>query len=151
VGKDDAALDGVYKLSMYDQKPRVKISDNIEKILLPGVKKVYRYYLEDNTFYADAVVLDREDEIEVMHHPHQPGKQLELHGFRKVPLLSCVMEKGDIIAPTETPYEIAERVQERFIQLPAEHKRFEYPHVYKVGISEELKNLRDTLVKVHSK
>jgi len=37
-GKDDAALDGVYKLTSIDGKPKIKISNDPEKVLLPGVK-----------------------------------------------------------------------------------------------------------------
>ncbi len=142
-GREDAALDGVYKLTMFDQKPRLKISDNIEKILLPGVKKIHRYRNGDGTFFADAVVLEEEQEIERMIHPFQPLKQLDLRGLEKENLLHRVMENGKITIPGKTPYEIADFVLHRFSLLPDEHKRFEYPHIYKVGISPSLMKLRD--------
>src|SRR5690606_10494920 len=40
-GKPDAALDGVYKLSFYRDKPRIKLSETIAKITLPHRKQVY--------------------------------------------------------------------------------------------------------------
>ncbi len=40
-GMESGALDGVYKLAIHNQKPRMKISDNIEKTTLPGEKKQY--------------------------------------------------------------------------------------------------------------
>ncbi len=83
IGREDAALDGVYKLSKYDGEPRIKISENIEKILIPGVKNMYRYFNGENKFYADAVVGEQEGDIDQMIHPHQPTKRLSLSGLRK--------------------------------------------------------------------
>jgi len=37
-GLDDAALDGVYKLTMFGGKPRLKIPETHEKIILPGIR-----------------------------------------------------------------------------------------------------------------
>jgi nicotinate phosphoribosyltransferase len=145
VGREDAALDGVYKLSSVEEEPKLKISDNIEKILLPGVKKIYRYYLEDK-FYADAVVLQDEAEIDRMYHPHQPGKQLALAGLKKEELLQQVLTSGKVMVEKQSPYEISNYRQERFALLPDEHKRFEYPHLYKVGISKMLAELKEKLV-----
>jgi nicotinate phosphoribosyltransferase len=149
-GKDDAALDGVYKLSMFDHQPRIKVSDTIEKTTLPGIKKVFRYLNDDTTFFADAVVLDNENAITRMVHPHQPGKQLDVTKFKKELLLKCVMENGKIAIPTQSPYALSAFVHERFSQLPPEHKRFEYPHIYKVGISEDLMHMRDERAKKHA-
>ena len=146
VGKDDAALDGVYKLSMFQNEPRLKISENVEKILLPGIKKIFRYFNGENKFYADAVVRENEDEIDQMFHPYEPAKHLALRNLRKEPLLNGVMKEGKVTISKQNPYEIAEYVNNRLSLLPEEHKRFEYPHVYKVGISAELMNLRNELV-----
>jgi nicotinate phosphoribosyltransferase len=146
IGRDDAALDGVYKLSRYDGEPRIKISENIEKILIPDVKKIYRYFNGENMFYADAVVGEQEGDIDQMIHPHQPIKRLPLTGLRKESLLNCVMQEGKVMMPKQTPYEIASYVQGRLALLPEEHKRFEYPHIYKVGASEGILKIRDKLV-----
>ena len=42
--------------------------------------------------------------------------------------------------------EIAEYRKHRVAQLSDEHKRFEFPHIYKVGISNNLMNMRDGLL-----
>jgi len=146
IGREDGALDGVYKLSKFDDEPRIKISDNIEKILTPDVKKIYRYYNGENKFYADAVVGESEEDIDQMIHPHQPTKRLSLSGLRKEALLNCVMKEGKLLREKKTLYEIADYVLERLALLPDEHKRFEYPHIYKVGASADLLKLRDNLV-----
>ena len=151
VGKEDAALDGVYKLTVYDHSPRLKISDNIEKILLPGAKKIYRYIGSDGKFYADAVLLEEETGIEQMIHPYQPLKRLSVLGLNKEELHNQVMDHGKITIGKQSPNEIAEFMRSRFALLPDEHKRFEYPHIYKVGISRKLMELRDELVEEKTK
>ena len=42
--------------------------------------------------------------------------------------------------------ESAGYVQERLDLLPKEFKRFDNPHVYKVGLSPKLKKLKDELI-----
>ena len=150
VGSYDGALDGVYKLTMYDAEPRLKVSENPEKVLLPGVKKIYRYLNGNDDFYSDAILLENEGEIHQMFHPFQSSKHLDLSGLRKEQLLNKVMDKGDITIEQKTPYEIAVYARKRLNSLPEEHKRFENPNVYKVEISKTLRELRDSLVKQHS-
>jgi nicotinate phosphoribosyltransferase len=56
------------------------------------------------------------------------------------------MEKGRIIMNNLPPTEIAEYVNSRLRQLPDEHKRFENPSIYKVGISKKLLDLRSGII-----
>jgi len=95
-------------------------------------------------------LLDTEKVIETMIHPFQPAKYFELSNRKHQALLACVMSKGKTIISKQTPYQIAEYARTRLAFLPEEHKRFENPHVYKVGISKQLMQLRDKLVKQHS-
>ena len=145
-GQDDAALDGVYKLTMSASKPRLKISETPEKIILPGVKNVFRCIDNNGNFYADCITLIDEGDVGTMHHPHQPGKSISVGPFKKEGLLRKVMEKGRIIMDRRKPAEISEYVNARLRQLPEEHKRFENPHIYKVGISKKLMDLRSEIV-----
>jgi len=145
-GQEDAALDGVYKLSMSGNKPRLKISETPEKIILPGVKNVLRCVDDNGEFCADCVVLADEADVETMYHPHQPGKSISIGSCRKEGLFRKVMERGRVIMERKKPAEIAEYVRARLRQLPDEHMRFENPHVYKVGISKKLLDLRSGMV-----
>jgi len=81
-----------------------------------------------------------------MYHPHLPGKSISVGPFRKDGILRKVMEKGRIIMDRKKPAEIAEYVNTRLRQLPEEHKRFENPHIYKVGISKKLMDLRSDII-----
>ena len=128
---------------------RLKLSEDIVKINLPGKKQVYRLRKDDGKFYGgDAVALAEEDkeEIQVMHHPSDPIQSLRLNRFDKEPLLHKVIENGDRITAPKKTSEIAEYSRKRLNKLPEEFKRFENPHVYKIGLSENLKETRDRLV-----
>jgi nicotinate phosphoribosyltransferase len=145
-GVPDAALDGIYKLVEAGGRPRLKLSESVSKITLPGRKTVFRYAADQGDFEADAVVLEDEDGVPRIFHPFDPEKSLELAPFGKEPLMRKVMAKGRILHPKEDIAETARYARERLARLPAEHKRFENPHVYKVGLSEKLMRLRDELV-----
>ncbi|TVR71032.1 MAG: nicotinate phosphoribosyltransferase [Marinilabiliales bacterium] len=146
-GKDDAALDGVYKLVYSEGRERLKISDNIEKMILPGKKRVFRYSGDDGSFYADGVSLGQEDSFRMIYHPFNPEKKSDISNFQREEIVVQVMNNGKPLHSPRSIDEIAEYARERLIKLPAEHKRFEYPHIYKVGISEKLMETRDRLVK----
>ncbi|MDZ7694128.1 MAG: nicotinate phosphoribosyltransferase [Balneolaceae bacterium] len=144
-GQDSPALDGVYKLSMADGKPKLKISENVEKITLPGKKKVYRYLFKDNTFYGDGILLEDEDDIKNIYHPYFTAKHSTVEDFQKEPLLHKMVENGTLISQQPDVHESAEYAQKRLQQLNPEHKRFDNPHIYKVGISKKLLDLREKL------
>ncbi|ULQ54708.1 nicotinate phosphoribosyltransferase [Flavihumibacter fluvii] len=145
-GQPDAALDGVYKLSMASGKPRLKLSETFEKTTLPGIKQVSRMIDENGLFFgADAIALKGEQKTTIMYHPFEPGKSLPIETFVHQPLLRQVMQQGKIIATQLSLKEIANYARERLSLLPQEFKRFENPHVYKVGLSKKLLELRDDI------
>jgi nicotinate phosphoribosyltransferase len=145
-GQPDAALDGVYKLSYSNGKPRIKLSESLSKTTLPHKKQVFRIIDGEGNFWGgDAIALQDETSLVMMHHPTEPNKSTGLQGLALEQLLHKVMENGVIIQPGPGLREISEYSARRLAQLPKEYKRFENPHIYKVGISVNLKNLRDDL------
>lgn len=146
-GKPDASLDGVYKLCDIDSIPNMKISENIEKNTLPGKKMVWRFFDEDGNIYRDGIMLEDEapEEIAWLYHPTQPDKKTQICQLRREQLLQPVFENGEILHPMPSPAECHEYLAQRAKQLPEEHKRFVMPHIFKVGISEKLLNLRNDL------
>jgi nicotinate phosphoribosyltransferase len=144
-GQNSAALDGVYKLSMSDGVPRLKFSENYTKLTLPGVKSIHRYFNGDGLFYADAVALHDEPAPDCIHHPIFPEQKSNLTHCSSEPIMHRVMEKGKTILKSSAQ-ESAAYARERLTHLPTEHKRFEFPHLYKVGISQKLIALRSKLV-----
>jgi len=145
-GPPDAALDGVYKLAYADGKPRIKLSENLKKITLPGKKQLYRIVSEAGRFLgADIITCEGETKADVMYHPFEPDKSLDLKGYKQEPLLSKVMENGSISVAQPNIKEIANYCRARLALLPEEHKRFDNPHIYKVGISEKLREERNQM------
>lgn len=143
--KPDAALDGVYKMSSCGNEARMKLSDNIAKTSLPGLKQVHRYYNADGSLYGDAIALDEEDPPVRMIHPHFPDRQSNLEGKDPEPLLRPVMKEGSRVSGPEPLEAKKERCRDQLRKLPLEHRRFRSPHIYKVGISEKLRDLRTSL------
>ena len=146
----DAALDGVYKLSFANDRPRIKLSENLKKITLPGKKQVFRLLNgRDSFFGADMICLEEEKQVDWMYHPSDPDKSMPLTGMQQEPLLRHRMKNGVILEPLPSLKEISSYCMSRLARVPDEHKRFQNPHIYKVGISKSLRDLRNELKQQH--
>jgi nicotinate phosphoribosyltransferase len=146
-GQPDGVLDGVYKLSYSNGKPRIKLSENLSKITLPHRKQVFRIIDGDGRFIgADAVTIADEHEVDIMHHPLYPLKSISLIKYIKEPLLHKIMGNGLRLNNPLSLSDIAEYSRNRLDKLPEEYKRFDNPHIYKVGISTRLQTERDRLI-----
>jgi len=150
IGHPDGALDGVYKMSFSDGKPRIKISENVTKITLPHRKQVLRVLENDGTFAgADVITLHNEEDADIMYHPLFPHKTLSVGNKKKEALLHKVMEGGIRTSDPLSLTQIAQYSRERLSLLPDEYKRFDNPHAYKVGLSEKLMKERNKLIEDH--
>jgi nicotinate phosphoribosyltransferase len=151
-GYPDAALDGVYKLSFSHGKPRIKLSENVTKITLPDRKQTFRILEKGGIFSgADAIALSQEQDVDFIYHPLFPAKKMFTGDRKKEPLLQKVMEGGKRLTDSRTLQQIRDYSNERLDLLPGEYKRFNNPHVYKVGLSEKLRNERDRLIEEYKK
>jgi nicotinate phosphoribosyltransferase len=56
------------------------------------------------------------------------------------------MDKGEKVNKSKTLVEIADYSIKRLVRLPEEYKRFDNPHIYKIGISKKLEAERNRLV-----
>ncbi|TRO67278.1 nicotinate phosphoribosyltransferase [Christiangramia sabulilitoris] len=146
-GDPDGALDGVYKLAYSNGKPRIKISESIVKITLPHKKQVFRIK-DDNgkCIGADAIALSNQERVMQMFHPFEPYKSMELSKFHQEPLLQKVMENGEMLINKRSLQDISAYSRERLSELPLEYKRFNNPHIYKIGISGALRDEREKLI-----
>ncbi len=147
-GQPDAALDGVYKLAMASGKPRLKLSESVHKVTFPTVTQVHRFSDANGAFMADAVSSWEEDprEIKEIHHPFNKDKAFKIPPWSCQPLQEKVMEKGQALQKMQHPDESYAYLKTRLEKLPDEYKRFENPHIYKVGLSTRLNDLRDDLI-----
>ena len=66
-------------------------------------------------------------------------------GMDHEPLLHAVVQNGSLAVTLPDVAEAAAYAATRLDKLPDEHKRFENPHTYKVGVSKALLDLRSAL------
>ncbi len=146
-GKSDAALDGVYKLAVLNNLPKMKFSENIEKITLPGNKQLIRFFDGAGKFYRDGIICDDEHpgNIGTLFHPVYPEKNSNISNLTYEKLLQKVVENGEVVLKKKSPIQIHGYLESRASLIADEHKRFISPHLYKVGISKKLMETRNTL------
>lgn len=151
-GHPDAALDGVFKLVHAGGKPRIKLSENMNKITLPHRKQVFRILENDGSYAgAEAVTLAHEQDVDIIYHPLFPLKNMYVGDKKKEPLLNMVMDRGKRVSEPRSLSGIAAYSRERLGLLPDEYKRFRNPHGYKVGLSRSLQSERDRLIEEYRK
>lgn len=161
--KDCPSFGGVYKLAalMEDDvnfTPKIKLSDNTEKITNPGNKKIYRIYdKENNKIKADLICLEDEvfTESEDIHlfDPHEPWKKtlLKAGTFKLKELLVKVFENGKCIYHSNSVMELRKFAISEMETLWDETKRFENPHQVYVDLSQKLYNIKIELLERMSK
>lgn len=145
-GHDEAALDGVYKLSVSRGVPCLKISDNFTKVNFPGLKTLYRFVNPDtNTFHGDAFALAQDPVPTTIYHPFFPEQRSKTTHLEAHQLLEPILIDGKRQGTLPTAAQAADYARTRLAMLPPEHKRFANPHTYKVGVSRALLDLRSSL------
>lgn len=146
IGSPDAALDGVYKLAFASGKPRIKLSENLAKLTLPHKKQVYRIRNSKGELAgADAVTLRDETGVKHMNHPFDVSKSLSFQNCTAEALLQPVMKNGKRLQPPKSLADIKTYSMKRLAEFSEEFQRFENPHLYKIGISDQLLEAREQL------
>lgn len=149
-GPGGVALGGVYKLVAIDGEPKMKVTSDIAKATLPGVKRVLRVVNGDGVFVQDVVCLAEEHTPapgDTVFDPTNPLRHTDLReGTEPVDLRAVVMAGGRRTRPAESLAAMAARCREQLALLPAGTRRFVNPHRYKVSISERLRDLRGEMM-----
>lgn len=153
--KSDPVFGGVYKLSAVEENgvliPKIKVSENISKINLPGFKQLWRLY-SNETKKAIADVLTLHDEhideskpYEIFD-PEHTWKRKTLTNFTAKKLLARIFDKGRCVYPRYSPHEIKEYCAGQIETLWDEVLRFENPHKYYVDYSQKMWDMRTRLL-----
>lgn len=146
-GQADGALGGVYKLVESNGQPRLKISENTEKISLPCAKKLVRYFSGNGTFFRDGILQANESEKTTIYHPFHRFKKTDVSKLKAEQLSQMVMQDGKTIIEKQSLKAIKSYSLQRFQQLAKGHKRFISPHIYKVGVSKSILDIRDHMIR----
>lgn len=160
-GGNESSFTGVYKLAArHDKKtdrmvPAMKFSDNPAKTTNPGIKNVFRLYDENGMAVADILALESETikdgEEYRFYHPMVDYRQFSCRIFKAEPLLKCRLKDGKRTSPRRPDAEqlrlSRETLQKQLASLDESYKRILNPHIYKVSMTEELKNLKLEFIK----
>ena len=152
---DMPALGGVYKLAaVYEGEteiPKIKLSDTTEKITNPGVKEVYRIYdAPSHMAIADLIVRAGEtiDETKplTIFHPVDTWKRMTITNFTVRKLREPLFVGGKRVAPQYKLSEISAYRASEQAHFWEEYLRQDMPHIYKVDLSDQLYQLKKSLV-----
>lgn len=154
--KSDPVFGGVYKLSaVEDEKgkiiPKIKISENPDKITNPHFKKVYRLFRRaDGQAIADYITihdetLDDTQPLELFD-PDYTWKRQTITDYYAVELMRPVFVDGKPVYESPTMGEIRDYCKSQIDSLWDEVKRFENPHRYYVDLSKKLWDLKQELL-----
>jgi len=159
-GGTEAAFTGVYKLAARmgdsgDLLPAIKFSDNPEKTTNPGVKQVWRLLDAQGMAKADVMTVDlppedliRTGEDRVFWHPAADYRHFHWKVVAEArPLLSPRILGGKLVVPHPDLTVLKDRLRVELDRFDASYKRLLNPHVYKVSVSERLRDLKLGLIR----
>lgn len=139
------ALGGVYKLTALDEDdkrmtPKIKRSDNPQKITNPGVKKAVRMYDNRGQMRGDVLFLDDEEiprkRSFQVHHPMFPHVFKTYPGhFKMQEIMVPIFQKGKLVYDSPDIHKIRKYTLKNLEELDAAYKRFHNPHTYHVSLS----------------
>lgn len=155
--KSEPVFGGVYKLAAVENDageliPKIKISENVDKITNPGFKQVYRLYSRENSAaIADIITLHDEvvDDTKPyeLFDPEHTWKRKVVTDYYARPLLKKIFENGECIYDNPSLEVLKEYCKMQVDGLWEEVKRFENPHKYYVDMSQKMWDLKYNLLK----
>lgn len=158
-GGSESSFTGVYKLSARSNEkgtmlPTMKLSDNPEKATNPGVKQVWRLYSPDGLIKADVLAFEDEKiQIDDETHYYHPSSDYQYFSFKAakiVPMLSKKMHHGERCEKERPLIEIRDSVKTGLTELDRTYKRLLNPHLMKVSLTENLRNLKIAFMQKNS-
>ncbi|MCF7942806.1 MAG: nicotinate phosphoribosyltransferase [Spirochaetia bacterium] len=157
-GGRQSSMNGVYKLSAKKNnagiyEPTMKVSNTLTKTTDPGIKQVYRFYDAQQNAIADLIALDNEDVTVgndyVFLHPYNSTDRFLMKSGRYTeirPLLVKKISQGKRAVEDPGVHTLQNTVQKELATLHKTYKRLINPHVFKVSLTPELKNLKQQLI-----
>lgn len=156
--KDCPSFGGVYKLAAIMGKdgrfiPKIKLSENTEKVTNPGNKTIYRIYEKDSgKIKADLICLvdEKFDENEplLLFDPAEPWKKTKLPAgsYRLRELMVQVFKNGECCYTSPKVMDIREYCQKEQATLWEETRRLVNPHKVYVDLSSKLYDIKIELL-----
>jgi len=153
--KSEPVFGAVYKIAAVRKndifEPRIKISENVEKITNPGFKELYRVYDKNNKAIADLIAC-REELIEgggavEYIDPVKPWRRRFFEECTFKPLLEPVFLQGKLVRERKNVKEIREYVSRQFAEeIWEEEQRFVNPHVHYIDMTPAYYRMKNELL-----
>ena len=155
--RSEPVFGGVYKLVAVEDEngeiiPKIKVSENVEKITVPHFKKLWRFYGNDTgkaiadymTVYDETV--DDSGDLEIFD-PYATWKKKVVYDFNAKELLVPIFLNGKRVYDSPSLQEIQDYCREQVDTLWDEVKRFDNPHRYYVDLSDNLWTLKQEMLR----
>ena len=157
--KSDPVFGGVYKLAAVEEDgqivPKIKVSENVEKITNPGYKAPWRLFeRKSGKAIADVITL-ADEEIDdsqpyEIFHPEYTWKRKTVTDFVAKKLQVPIFLNGQCVYDSPSVQEIQQYCEEQIGTLWDEMLRFEHPHKYYIDLSPKLWQMKSTLLEKYS-
>ena len=137
----------VYKMTAVEENgkfvPRIKISENIEKITNPCLKQVYRIYDQGGKAVSDLLAM-KDEKVDVQNkfrfiNPDKPWKNYFYEKYTSKPLQKLIFKDGRQVYKEPSLREIHDYVQRQLSEeIWSEEQRFENPHKHYMNMTVDL-------------
>ena len=155
--KSDPVFGGVYKLAAVQNDagefvPKIKISENVEKITNPGRRKLWRIYSRETGYaLADLITMyDEEvngDEPFAYVDPVKPWKKMKFENVDVKELQVPIFRDGKLVYDKPELDAIKAYVTEQLDhQIWEEEQRFTNPHIHYVDLSKKLYEVKEEML-----
>lgn len=160
--KDCPSFGGVYKLSAAYKDgnyiPKIKVSENTDKVTNPGNKKILRIYDKlTGKIKADLIALEHEiydvSKPLTLFDPNNTWKKmtLEANNYEIRELLVPIFINGKCVYQTPSTFEIKKYCEEELNTLWPESRRLINPQNVYIDLSSELYNLKQRMIEQMTK
>ena len=150
---------GVYKLVAVEDAagvitPKIKVSENVEKITNPHFKKVYSIFDKDTGKAEADLICVHDEEIDFtkpleLFDPNATWKRKVFTDIEAKELLVPIFRNGELVYEIPDLQSSRAYCQRQVDSLWDEVKRFENPHNYYVDLSQKLFDIKQDLLNHH--
>jgi nicotinate phosphoribosyltransferase len=157
--KSEPVFGGVYKLVAVEDngkiEPKIKISENTEKITNPDFKEVWRLFDRDSGKAIADVITGHEEEIDdtypyTIFDPDHTWKRKTITNFYAKRMLVRIFDKGKCVYDSPDLQKIKQYCSEQLETLWDEVLRFANPHKYYVDLSKPLWRTKKKLLEQYA-
>ncbi len=153
--KSEPVFGAVYKIVAVEDEtgfsPRIKVSENIEKITNPGLKQVYRIYNNEGKAIADLLAI-KDQVVDVSRkyryvEPHKPWKNCYFENCTAKSLQVQIFKDGELVYKEPKLEDIRNYVKEQLHnEIWEEEQRLENPHEHYMDMTPEMYEMKMNLL-----